>query len=136
MRGPLHGFLTRLLPVVKSPINEISLREMLCQQLRLRFRCVRKLRHQHFCYTTMIALSRAPEEGLVGSILDERMLKGVCCLWRYTSLVDNLCLDQAVKFVLERPVVELRHRLEQCIRELSANRGTKLSDHFGGQQPV
>src|SRR5262245_40306061 len=64
------------------------------------------------------------------------MLKGVCCLWRYTSLVDNLCLDQAVKFVLERPVVELRHRLEQGIRELPANRGTKLGDDFSCHQPI
>src|SRR5215471_20036622 len=64
------------------------------------------------------------------------MLKGIRCLWCYTSLVQQLCLDQAVQFLVERPVVELRHRLEQGVRELPANRGTKLSDDFACHQPI
>jgi len=37
---------------------------------------------------------------------------------------------------VERPVVELRNRLEQGIRELPANRGTKLGDDFACHQPI
>src|SRR5215813_7669275 len=64
------------------------------------------------------------------------MFERIECLGWHTSLVQQLRLDQAVQFLVERPVVELRHRLEQGIRELPTNRGTKLGDDFGGHQPV
>src|SRR5215813_15478186 len=64
------------------------------------------------------------------------MFERIECLGWKTTLVQQLRLDQAVQFLVERPVVELRHRLEQGIRELPANGGTKLGDDFACHQPI
>jgi hypothetical protein len=64
------------------------------QQLRLRLSRVGKPLRQHLGQALMVLLPRAPEQRLIRGILDERMLKGIGCLWWYTSLVDNLRLDQ------------------------------------------
>jgi hypothetical protein len=51
------------------------------QEFWLRLGEVRKLRRQHLRRTLMDLLPGTPEQRLVGNLLDEGMLEGVCGLW-------------------------------------------------------
>jgi hypothetical protein len=90
----LQGALTSHVPVGQSLCAQARLGVVMRQQLRLRLGRVRKPLRQHLGKALMVLLPRAPEQRLIRGILDERMLKGIGCLWWYTSLVDNLRLDQ------------------------------------------
>jgi hypothetical protein len=61
---------------------------------------LRKLRFQNVCNPLVVVLPCAFEQRLRGSILNERMLKGIRCLWWDTSLVHNLRLDQPAQLML------------------------------------
>ena len=48
----------------------------------------------------MVLLSRTFQQGGVGGILDEGMLKRIRRLWWSPSVVDNLCLDEPIQLML------------------------------------
>ena len=49
---------------------------------------------QHLRNPLMILLPGTFQQGGVGRILNEGMLKGIGDLWWHPALVDNFCLDQ------------------------------------------
>jgi hypothetical protein len=70
MRGPLDGLLTGLLPIP----NRLRMEPRLCivprEQFRLGGSERRKLLLQHLRDAAMIPLSRTPEQGRIGGVLD------------------------------------------------------------------
>jgi hypothetical protein len=52
---------------------------------------LRELVGEHFSDPAVVLLSRALQEGLIGHVLDQRMLKDVDRLGRQPALVKQLC---------------------------------------------
>src|SRR5262249_42952149 len=82
------------LPVAHRLLVAARRRVVLGDQLRLGPDSLRELGLQHLGDALMVLLAGAPQQRLIGRILNERMLKGIRRLWWYTALVRNLCLDQ------------------------------------------
>src|ERR671922_2453505 len=71
------GLLARPLPVGNSLLYEPSLGIVMGQQLGLRLAALGKMCLQHLGNTLMVLLARAAQQGLVGGVLDQRMLEAV-----------------------------------------------------------
>src|SRR6516164_1636809 len=93
MGGTLDGALTSFLPIAHRLCNEPCCRTVMRQQFWLSLSNLRKLGFQDLSDTLVVVLPRALQQRLVGCLLNQRVLKGVRCLWWYTSLVHNLRLD-------------------------------------------
>ena len=65
------------------------------QQLGLGLGEIGKLRFQHLGNALMVLLPRAPEQRLIGCLLDQGMFEHICGLWWHTALVEQFGLYQA-----------------------------------------
>jgi len=70
---------------------------MIGQQLRLRLADLGKARLHHLGNALMVLLSGAPQQGLIGRVLDQGMLEAVHCLWRQALLVQKFRRHQLVQ---------------------------------------
>ena len=64
------------------------------QQFGLGLSRLREMGFQYLGDALVVLLTCAFEQGLSGCVLNQRMLKGLGCLGWYTSLVNDLCLDE------------------------------------------
>ena len=86
----LAGALPRPLPVGDGLRTQACLSVVLRQQLGLRLGRLWKLLNQHLCNALVILLTGAPQQGLIRSVLDERMLERVGDLRRHAPLIHQL----------------------------------------------
>src|SRR5215813_3448954 len=92
--------MTRFTPIANRLFNEISFRTVMRQQFRLCLSDLWELRFQNVCNALMVVLSRALQQRLEGSILNECVLKHVGGLRWYTALVHEFCIYQPSQFTL------------------------------------
>jgi hypothetical protein len=64
------------------------------------------------------------------------VLKAIRGLSAHPSLVQQLGFDEPPQFPWPRRLIQVRHRLEQLIGQLSPNGGPSWRDPFGGDQSV
>src|SRR5262245_5975641 len=65
----------------------------------------------------------APQQGLIGGLLDECMLEHVRRLWWQPLLVQELRLDQLLQPTVQGPFVPRRDRLQQFVGKLAPQGG-------------
>src|SRR5262249_61675951 len=78
-------------PVAHRLRGEPRLSIVVGQELGLRLAALRKTRLQHLGNALMVLLARAPEQGLIGDVLDQGVSKAVRRLWRQSLLIQELC---------------------------------------------
>src|SRR5262249_46136056 len=100
MGGALGSSLRRSMPIRDCFLCEPCLGIMMRQQFRLSFSRLWELGFKHQGYALMVLLPRAPQQGLIRRVLNQRVLKDIRCLGWQPSLVDNLCLDQPTQLML------------------------------------
>ena len=76
------------------------------QQFGLRLGGLGKLRLQHLRNALVVLLAGAPQQGLIGRVLDERMLEEVGRLGGSAPLVHQLRLHQLLQPVLQGRLVQ------------------------------
>jgi hypothetical protein len=115
--------LARPLPVAYSRLTEAGFRVMMRQQFWLGLDGLRKLRLQHLRNPLMVLLPCAPQQRLIGGLLDEGMLEDILALRRQPPLVDQLSVHQLGQPLLQRHLVHSCDGLEQFIRKLPPQDG-------------
>src|SRR6266446_5203964 len=87
------GYLSRLLPVGNGLLCEPRLGVVMSQQFGLRLDQLGRLYLQNLGNALVILLPRAPEQRLIGCILNEGMLKDIGGLGWYAPLVEQFSFD-------------------------------------------
>ena len=100
MGRTLKRLLSSPLPGAHRLLAQPGLGVVLRYHFGLRLSGLRKARRQHVRDALVVLLAGAAQQRLIGRVLDQRMLKGIDCLWWHTSLVHNLRLDQPSQFPL------------------------------------
>ena len=85
---------------------------------------------QHLGNALVVLLPRAPEQRLIGRVLDEGMLERVGGLRRQAPLVEQLGLHQLRQAPLQRQLVQGRHGLQQLIGKRPPQDGPQLRHVF------
>ena len=99
--GASGGQLAGAAPVRDRPSRQARLGQMLRQHFRLSLTDVRELLFQRLGDAGVQLLATALEHGLVGSVLDQRMLEGVGRLGRRATAEDQLRADQLLKGITQ-----------------------------------
>ena len=115
MRRALDGPLAGTLPVADSQRAETRFRVVMGQQLGLGLSRLREALCQHLRNTLMRLLPGAPEQRLIGCLLNQGVLEKIGCLWHYPALVEQFGGHQLRQGLLQRRFVQRCHRPEQLI---------------------
>jgi hypothetical protein len=105
-------------------------------ELRVGLGRFRKTRFEGLCDVLMKPPPRPFEQGLICSILDERLSEGVVSVGRNAQLIEHLGLYQLGQFFSQGGVVEGGNRMDQLIRELPSQSGAELNHLFDRPQAV
>jgi hypothetical protein len=81
-------------------------------------------------------LPPAPEQGLVGGVLDQRVLEGVARVGRRAGAEQQLRLFELRQCRAQRRLVAAGDRAQQRVGELAADRRADLRDLLDRRQPV
>ena len=125
---PLGRYMAGALPIGDRAIIKRCFCQMMSQHLRMGLNCRQKMQFERPRNLGMKLLAAAPQEGLIGRILNERVLEDVDRLGRLAAAEQQLGGDQLVERGLElrlRPVGDCG---EERVRELAADRGGSLGD--------
>jgi len=95
-------------------------------QLRAGLDRVGEAAFEQFGDLAVILLAGAPQQRLVGRVLDQRMLEHVARTRRPPALVEQLGLDQAAEHVAQARLVEGGDRPQHFIGEIAAQDGAQL----------
>jgi len=95
----------RPLPVSHCLLGKTRLGVVVCQQFGLCLRQAGKLLGHHLRHALVDLLPCAPEQGLVGGLLDEGMLERVHSLWRHAPLVEHLGPHQLPQATPQRQLI-------------------------------
>src|SRR5437868_1206266 len=87
-------------PIVDRLLCKTFFSVVMCQKFRLSFNRLWELGFEHLPNALIVLLPGAFQQGRIRRILNERMLKGIRCLWWYASLVHNLHLPQPAQLML------------------------------------
>ena len=84
----------------------------------------------------MVLLPRAPQQGLIGCVLDQGMLKEIRRLRRQPLLVQELRLHQLLQPPPQGALVPRRDGLQQLIGKLAPQRGPELRQALHRRQAI
>ena len=102
MRRVPRRALARLEPIRHGPFGGARFAVVVGQQLGLRLDDLRELALQQLGDLPVILLAGAPQQRLVGGVLDQRVLEDVAGPRRPAALIEQLGLDQLAQPVLQR----------------------------------
>ena len=106
------------------------------QQFGLGLADLGKAHLQHLSNALMVLLPRAPQQGLIGRVLDQGMLEEVRRLGRQTLLIQELRLHQLLQPLSQGPLVPWRDGLQQLVGKLAPQRRPELCQAFHRGQAV
>jgi hypothetical protein len=136
MRRAFHRPLPGPLPIGHSLRAQVRLRVVVRQPLGLRLAARRNARRHHLGHTLMGLLAGAPQQGLIGGVLDQGMLETVRRLRRQPLPVQELGRDQLVQPLLHGVLVPGRDGLQQFIGELTPQGSSELRQGLHRRQAI
>src|SRR5262252_1333591 len=99
---------------------------MACQQLRTCFDDIWELHFQRLGYSSMKRLSLALYQGIVESVLQQRVLEHICASRRTSFLMQDLRVYQFCQFRLQLMLVKCCNCSQQIVAELTTERSGEL----------
>jgi hypothetical protein len=122
----LEGALAGALPVGNSLRHRTGLRIMMRQQFGLGLAAFGEARLQYLGNVLMVLLAGAPQQGLIGRVLDQGMLEEVRRLRWQTLLVQELRRHQLLQPPLQGSLIPGGDGLQQFIGKLTSERRPEL----------
>ena len=105
----VEGVLARTLPVGNGLGRAAGRCGMMRDELGLGGDDLGELLLQDLDQALVVVLPCLLQQGLIGSILNERVFKDIRCLWRHTPLVDDLGLHQPRQLLPQGDLINMRH---------------------------
>src|SRR5262245_27767214 len=132
MRRALDSTLAGTLPVRNSLLTSLCPHIVLCQQLGLCLCDIWQLRFQYLRNALMVLLPRTPHERLIGHLLGEGMLKGVCRARGGVGLIEKLSSLKVPKVSMYGFLRHIGYRLQQRHGDVLADDRSGLEKTLSG----